>query len=238
MKQTLFVDVDSTCLTSDTSSYDVDTTADYSSIVAACNVDSLNTTNAFAVPSHINSRRTQKRRKQTLTYRSTKLYEGLNHIALLLQGGSVRKVLIALWKYDSQTFSQTIARICHKEAALLSKDINSKPLRSPSTLDLLQTDVKEIDESLKQHSPVTWNALAGFATNRRGASKGSYIRTAALVLANSRSQFLNRFQVLNAIALYRFDISNEGIQYLHAIGVVCFDHTLYARLKDVKAHIE
>ncbi len=98
--------------------------------------------------------------------------------------------------------------------------------------------MKEIDESLKQHSPVTWKALAGFTTNRRGASKGSYIRTAALVLANSRSQFLNRFQVLNAIALYRFDISNEGIQYLHAIGVVCFDHTLYARLKDVKAHIE
>ena len=178
----------------------------------------------------------EKPRTQTITFRSVQLYKGLHHIARLLQGGSVVKVVHALYRYNKQMFTKAVGQLCKCEGTTVAKEDNSAALRIiSSTYDVLSTNMDFVEDTIRRNAPLTWGVLHSFGTNRKGDYNVSHIRAAALILAHSRSSRLNRFQLLNSLALYQFDLRKEGFNYLSTLGVVCHPTTLYAHLRDVES---
>ena len=184
--------------------------------------------------------RKQKRTERSIPFRNGKIASKMYPIAWSLRNGSVRDALSVIQRRHPKEFHQCTVRIIRQEAVQISENDNSRFLRENDPKELLENmSLNNMQQQVERVCPLAWAVACTVATNSRRNYKFKkwHVLTAFLILLSSRSQKVNKFQVLMALALHRHNISKEGINLLQAIGVSVSPATLLSKLKAIEQKV-
>ena len=163
----------------------------------------------------------------------------VKQIAQTLETGNIKNTLRMIKTQHPNEFQSFIAQTVDKECTALLDYDNSKPLRNNSPQELWDFKLTDILQAFQTHTPFCWKIMCKMASERHRSYEyiESYVLTAFLILMKSRSQNVNAFQMANALAMYKFDITREGFDYLSSLGICVAHSTLHNKLKEVEGKI-
>jgi hypothetical protein len=174
--------------------------------------------------------------EMTIKFRTNKIRNKMKPLVQSLKNGAVRDTLKLIHKQYPEYSKAHICNVVNKECIELAKYENSQVLRDNSAEDLTKTDLKKARQAIEKNCPLSWAIVCKIASgiHRSYQFRQGCVLTAFLMLMNSRSQRINRFQMASAISLYKYDISKEGIDYLSTTGLTVSHTQLHTKLKEVE----
>ena len=174
-------------------------------------------------------------RTQTLRYRTSNVAKNMSPVALSLRNGSIKKTLETIHAIRPIDFQSYVALLVKREGEEIVKYDNSNIHRESSPELLRETNLENMMHRLQEHCPLTYTVASKFASSsgRKQKVKVNQVLAALLILLKSKNQNINRFQMANALAMYKFNLSKEGFQYLSSMGVTVSHATLHNKLQEV-----
>jgi len=175
-------------------------------------------------------------RSKTIQFRTVKIANEMYPIAFSLKDGSVHQALKKIHAEHPQTFQNFVSLIVKEESQAMSRHSKSYTHRDTSAEDIENINLDKMAKQIKQICPLSWMVTCTVASNyyRKYKFKKRFVLTAFLILLSSRSQNINSFQMANALAMYRFDINKEGIEFLCSLGVTVSHTSLHRKLKAIE----
>jgi hypothetical protein len=178
-------------------------------------------------------------RRKTMLFRSVRIARDMFPIAISLKDGSVRHALTKIHAKFPQVFYKYVASIVKRESQAMGHHNNSHLNRDNAPEDLEKINLDDMTKTIQETCPLAWSVACTVASNyqRKYKYKDRYVLTAFLILLSSRSQNINTFQMANSLAMYRFDINKEGIQFLSSLGVTVSHTTLHKKLHEIEKKV-
>ena len=183
------------------------------------------------------------KRVVSVVCRKSKTAKNIQPIVHSLRNGSYKNGLKKIKEQAPAAFTNFVCNEVKKECEELSKIEHSSELRQTEPRDILTIDLQKIKKQILQQCPLVWKILCAVGSekrdgkNRKQQFPEAKVMSAMLTLCNARNRNLNRFQVANALAMYRYDIKKEGIDYLSTMGVCTSSSTLYKKLAQIEKKV-
>lgn len=148
-----------------------------------------------------------------------------------LKNGSIRKVLLLLYRNKTSTFVKVLQYIIGKEVSKLSQQT---VFRRNEFSELLAVQFKDIIGVCKNLAPTLWSTLAAATASYDTSIKpiDNRILQAVAILLYTRNRLLNVLQYALSMFLYQNKVQKEGFFVLNKLGITVSYDAMQRKLNE------